>query len=252
MPQNPERETTITERIKTAAIGVLLKNVEGVRYTQLINTIKAEHPEFEENTIVGAIWNLDATIPGQVYKPARGLFKHTTYRDENSLPQQSVKETVKHVLEEDFYEPFAKYLRSKELCTRVISLGRNKFGGKWGTPDVIGILEPKKSDIIKWNTEIISAEIKTDTSQVITAFGQACSYKLFSHTTYLLIPKDSSDEDKERIESLCNLSGVGLVLFNNDDPQNPQFEIRVTPRKHEPDLFYTNECVKKIENELFG
>jgi hypothetical protein len=37
---------------------------------------------------------------------------------------------------------------------------------------VIGIREPKKSDIIKPATEIISAELKIDRTGLIVAFGQ--------------------------------------------------------------------------------
>ena len=47
---------------------------------------------------------------------------------------------------------------------------------------MIGIREPKKSDIIKFPTEIVSAEVKIDSAGLITAFGQACAYRLFSHT----------------------------------------------------------------------
>jgi hypothetical protein len=32
-------------------------------------------------------------------------------------------------------------------------LGGSRFKDKWGTPDVIGIREPKKSDIIQYPTE---------------------------------------------------------------------------------------------------
>lgn len=42
---------------------------------------------------------------------------------------------------------------------------------KWGTPDVIGKRESRRSDIVKAPTEIISAEIKLDTRDLITAFG---------------------------------------------------------------------------------
>ena len=58
------------------------------------------------------------------------------------------------------------------------------------------------SDIVKMPTEIISAEIKTDSKNLITAFGQACSYKLFSHKSYIVVPKDSGQED---LSGLCLL-----------------------------------------------
>jgi hypothetical protein len=56
---------------------------------------------------------------------------------------------------------------------KAIPVGGNLFRDKWGTPDVIGVREPRKSDIIKFPTEIVSAEVKLDPAGLITAFGQA-------------------------------------------------------------------------------
>lgn len=130
-------------------------------------------------------------------------------------------------------------------------MGRNKFKDKWGTPDVIGKRAPRASDIIKFPTEIISAELKTDTKELITAFGQACSYKLFSHKSYLVIPRNSPEADISRLDALCLIFGIGLVLFDSSNPNEPQFDIKVRPLKHDPDMFYVNENMKWIEDELF-
>ena len=159
---------------------------------------------------------------------------------------------VKYILRK-FYLPFADWLKTElEECTRSTPLGGNKFKDKWGTPDVIGIRESPRSDPIKFPTEIVSAEIKVDTRDLITAFGQACSYKLFSHKCYIVIPKNSSQEDISRLDALCLIFGIGLVLFDNNNVEDPKFEIRVRPVKQEPDMFYVNKYVKLIEKELFG
>ncbi len=105
--------------------------------------------------------------------------------------------------------------------------------------------------IIQAPVEIVSAEIKTETSQLVTAFGQACAYNLFSHKTYLVIPKSSPEDEIARLDSLCQVFGIGLVLFNVRDPQIPAFEIRVRPRKGEPDQFYANRYMKLIEKDMF-
>ena len=139
-----------------------------------------------------------------------------------------------------------------EDVTHSIPLGGNRFKDKWGTPDVIGKRESLRSDIIQAPVEIVSAEIKTETSQLITAFGQACAYKLFSHKCYLVIPNQSQQDEIARLDSLCQLFGIGLVLFNANCPDNPDFNIRVRPNKNEPDLFYTNKYMSKIERELFS
>ncbi|MDI9608086.1 MAG: hypothetical protein QM228_07490, partial [Atribacterota bacterium] len=147
---------------------------------------------------------------------------------------------------------FASWLVNElEECTVAIPLGGNKFKDKWGTPDVIGKREPQRSDIVKAPTEIVSAEIKVDARDLITAFGQACSYKLFSHKSYIVIPKNSPQDDVSKLDALCMIFGIGLVLFDNNNPQDPQFEIRARPLRHEPDMFYVNKYMKLIEKELW-
>lgn len=250
---------TKKEKIIAKAIEILKNNPDGVRYSELVRKIHQEFPDFPLNTIYSVIWNLDSQLPETVYKPARGLFRFITFREIEISDKGKGKETIEVVkkrkeklMEENFYQPFANWLENEaEECTKAIVLGKNKFRDKWGTPDVIGVYESRPSDIIKLPTEVISAEIKADTKDLITAFGQACAYKLFSNKSYIVVPKDSSQKDIGKLEALCKIFGIGLVVFNNKDPKFPEFEIRVTPIKHEPDRFFTNYYLKMIEDELF-
>ena len=66
---------------------------------------------------------------------------------------------------------------------------------------------------MKFPTEIVSAKVKIDPVGLITAFGQACAYRLFGR-----------------------IFGIGLILFNAKDPQNPSLELRVRAAKNEPDM----------------
>jgi hypothetical protein len=127
-----------------------------------------------------------------------------------------------------------------------------KFKDKWGTPDVLGIRKSKAGDILQYPTEIVSAEITLDSNALITAFGQACSYRLFSHKSYLVIPVTSSPEDLARLDAICRIFGIGLILFDSKSADKPDFEIRVRATKHEPDMFYVNRNMKLVEDELFG
>ena len=138
-----------------------------------------------------------------------------------------------------------------EECTKAIPVGGNPSRDKWGTPDVIGVREPKKSDIIKFSTEIVTAEIKLDTTGLITAFGQACSYRLFCHKSYIVIPQDSPEDDVARLDTLARIFGIGLILFDAKNASTPSFTIRVRAAKHDPDMFYVNRCMKLIEDDLF-
>ena len=174
-------------------------------------------------------------------------------KKEISEEERKISPEIEKIKEEDFYEPFANWLVNElEECTKAIPLGRNRFKDKWGTPDVIGKREPRRSDIVKGATEIVSVEIKADTRDLITAFGQACSYKLFSHKSYIVTPKNSSQGDILKLDALCLIFGIGLVLFDSSNPNDPQFEIRVRPLRHEPDMFYVNKYMKLIEKELWG
>lgn len=245
---------TRKEKIISKAIEILKSNPDGVRYSELVRKIQEDFSEIPINTIHGIAWNLDTRVPNEVYKAARGLFRHAIFREEEISKEERRRPTeAKKIKEEDFYKPFANWLvKELEECTEAIPLGGNVFRDKWGTPDVIGKREPRRSDIVKAPTEIVSAEIKADTKDLITAFGQACAYKLFSHKSYIVVPKDSSQDDVSKLDALCLIFGIGLVLFDDSDVDEPRFEIRVRPLRHEPDMFYVNKYMKLIEKELFG
>ena len=249
---------TRRERIRKLALDLLNAQPNGLRYSELVRLIREKHPEFPVNTINGNVWNLEAVLPESVYKPARGVFRAMKFRERESaevsatLPQPTPPATAA-LSEEVFYEPFADWI-TKELeeCTKAVPLGGNRFRDKWGTPDVIGIREPRKSDIIKPPTEIVAAELKIDKSGLIVAFGQACAYKLFSHRSYIVVPSDSLEEDIARLDVLCRTLGVGLILFDAANPATPNFEIRVRAARHEPDMFYVNKFMRMVEEELFS
>jgi len=249
---------TQREKIIKKVLEILEEKPNGIRYSELFKMIKDSLIEIPQNTIHGTIWDLDKKIKN-IAKPERGVFILTKYLSpgqveilQKKLSSEAAKESVEEVKrtitpnEESFYSSFAEYLENDlEECTKAIPLGGNKFGDKWGTPDVLGIYKFSETDPIRPPIEIISAEIKTDTNQLITAFGQACSYKLFSHKVYLVVPKDA-ERDISRLESLCLKFGVGLILFDSKNPENPKFEIRTRAFKSEPDYFYVNEYLRKL------
>lgn len=160
---------TRREKIISKALELLVGNPNGIRYLDLVGRIHEEFPEIPVNTIHGAIWNLDAQEPAKVYKPARGLFRHMQFKEgEVSEEVYIPSPVIPRVNEEDFYQPFADWLVNElEECTKAIPLGGNKFKDKWGTADVLGIREPRKSDIIKLPTEIVSVEVKLDAASLL-------------------------------------------------------------------------------------
>ncbi len=246
---------TIGERITEKAFELLEGTPEGLRYSELVREIIKRDGTFKQNTVHGTVWNLDERFPDRVYKPSRGLFRLTKYRaaDSDQLKEELVPKLAKRFKEEDFYEPFADWLVNEmEECTKAISLGGNRFRDKWGTPDVIGKRESRRSDIIQAPVEIVSAEIKLDVSQLVIAFGQACAYCLFSHKTYLVVSNKVPDDEVARLDALCQVFGLGFVLFDSEMPKDPRFTIRSRPRYQQPDLFYANRYMKLIEAEMFS
>src|SRR5262245_25472501 len=243
------------ERILNKAFEVLEAYPEGVRYSELVRQIASTDDSWNHKRVQWTVWNLHEQFPDRVYKPSRGLFRLTKYRDPytDQLKEELVPKQPEKHKEEEFYQPFADWLVNEmEECTKAIVLGGNRFRDKWGTPDVIGKRESKRSDIIQVPVEIVSAEIKPDVYQLVTAFGQACAYCLFSHKVYLVVSNKTPDDEVARIDALCQVFGLGFVLFDADNPKDPRFTIRARPRYQQPDLFYANRYMKLIEAEMFS
>ncbi len=243
-----------TEKIRILAQEILRAKPAGLSlgYTDLCREIQDRDRDLNWNTIRTQTYKL-LQEGDDIEKTSRGHYRIAPpeTNSDAGTPLANVEREDKPK-EEDFYEPFAEWLTmDMEDATKAVPLGGNKFGGKWGTPDVIGKRVSKQSDMIEQPIEIVSAEIKTETAHLITAFGQAVAYCLFSHRSYLVVP-EQAEGDIPRLDSLCQAFGLGLVLFNAKNPQDPDFKIRTRPRRQEPDYFYINENMKKIESELFA
>lgn len=245
---------TSTDKVIAKAVELVTATPEGKRYSQLVKEIAVAYPDIPVNTIHGSLHKFRSDLPDQVYLPTRGLYKAIKFKDTGEETKELTKKIRdEKIKEEDFYEAFGEWLVNElEECTKVTALGGNRFRDKWGTPDVIGIREARRSDIIKPPTEIIAAEIKLDPAGLITAFGQACAYKLFAHKSYIVVPEGSSDEDIARLDALCRIFGIGLVLFDPTDKGAPDFSIRVRASREEPDMFYVNKYLKLVEDDLFS
>jgi hypothetical protein len=85
------------------------------------------------------------------------------------------------------------------------------------------------------------------TSQPVVAFGQAVACRLFSHKSYIVVPKLTSSDDMNRLTSLCSIHGVGLVTFalNKD---RPDYVVVVLPVNATPDMFYVNSMLERLKS----
>jgi hypothetical protein len=211
---------------------------------------------------MGSVWNLQTIFPAEIAKPSRGLFTPVGKLGDEQVVIGQTEEVVAagvKVKEADFYEPFAEWLRNDlDEVNTASSLGGSGLKTKWGTPDVVGTYKPLASNLIKFPIEIVSAEIKIDPQAPVVAFGQAVAYRLFSTKTYLAMPVTLTEEDQGRLESLCMLFGIGLVLFELDKDA-PNFSIRMRAQRFSPDMFYVNEFADRLKlhnaelfEKLFG
>lgn len=248
------------QEIKDAGAALLEQSPKGVRYSALAQKIHSLAPETPINTVYGSL-NALRYDRSDIARPSRGVWILEKYRTASEqLPAGSVDEPTTATVppavatepptrfnEEAFYEPFAEWLAAEAEVTESHVVGGAAFRSKWGTPDVIGVYKPRKSDFIKFEIEIVTAEIKVDPIQSVVAFGQACAYRLFSHKTYIVMPRSIAPDDQDRLDALCAIYGVGLVLFNLDTA-NPDFQFVRKAQRFQPDMYYTNEFARRLHD----
>lgn len=243
------------KQIQGRALEILDAQPGGTRWGELLKLIHAEAPETPPNSIHGAIQVLFQSND-EIIKVARGTYQLEKYAtaeaveakaEEEATASIAVKSDGSHsVTEQDFYASFAEWLEENDEATFATALGGSSFGGKWGTPDVIGVLKPRAQDIFKFEPQIVTAEIKAVPGQPVVAFGQAVAYRLFSHKSYIVVPNSTSSDDMNRLKSLCSIHGVGLVTFTLSVAQ-PDYAVVVLPAIAAPDMFYVNTMLERLK-----
>jgi hypothetical protein len=236
------------ERIPDVARQILENYPEGLRHKELLEQLQREFAygiiqvfikEVKERKVKGVRKN------GNLYK-LRGNTVNVRRNSTRVSGTLTRRNTVsgKPKKEKFFYEPFADWLMSEGKCGEAMQTAGRFLNRKWGTPDVMGT-KPRRGDTAR----IISAEIKTrvEGDALVTAFGQACAYKLFSHDVYLVIPRQSAPEDIDRIKKLCRLHKINLVLFNNKKSHDPEFDLCITQESRQaPDGDYVSQYEEKL------
>jgi hypothetical protein len=234
------------KEIQSEALKIIKAHPGGIKYSALITEILEGNPETPKTTIGATLSNLHIACADAFRKPGRGIYQPLD-GGQNPVPQNVL--TAPRVKEEDFYESFGEWLKNElDEVTDVVALGGASFRTKWGTPDVLGVYKPLASNLIKFPVEIVSGEVKTNPVESITAFGQAAAYRLFSAKTYVAMPASIAEDDLGRLESLCMLFGVGLVLFDLD-PKVPNYRIRMRAQRFSADMFYVNELADRLKTQ---
>lgn len=247
------------KQIQDAAVALLQNEPGGIRWSELLKALITVNPDTPSNSIRGATHALFSTDP-RIEKVARGTYRLVGLGDaddsaaiaqDEAAAQAPVEvETASHervtYVEADFYQSFAEWLVDvAEEVNAAVALGGSVLKGKWGTPDVIGVLKPRTQDMLKFEPQIVSAEIKIDPNQPVVAFGQAVAYRLFSHKSYIVVPNTTGEDDLGRLKALCSIHGVGLVTFTLDTG-DPDYTTLVLPQQASPDMFYANQMLRRL------
>lgn len=243
------------KQIHARALAILEEEEGGIRWGEILKRIHSDAPETPPNSIHGAIQVLFQSND-DIVKVARGTYQLAKYVDAESSDAKAEDAATaslpvkvsgpKPITEQDFYDSFAEWLEENDEATVAKALGGSSFGGKWGTPDVIGVLKPRAQDIFKFEPQVVTAEIKAVPGQPVVAFGQAVAYRLFSHKSYIVVPNTTSSDDMNRLKSLCSIHGVGLVTFTLNVEQ-PDYLVIVLPAVASPDMFYVNTMLDRLK-----
>ena len=78
----------IRERIKLRAVELLSANPAGLRYSELFRQLRDGPPAFNGGTISSTIWNLDVVLPSVVWKPSKGLYRHTDFKEPEAVTEK--------------------------------------------------------------------------------------------------------------------------------------------------------------------
>lgn len=248
---------SLQEEIRAKAVELIQGNPHGVRYSELIKVLNEVFPQTSSNSMSGYIRDLEKQFPETIYNK-NGQYRHIRFRD--AIPEkveehysQPVEQPLR-LKKEDYYQSFAEWLTNDlREVTKVIAFGERLFRSNRGTPDIRGVYRPESSTL-RTRSIIVTAKITLDdTSTGLTAaFNEVRHYKIFCHKVYFVIPKRSHESDISGIESLCLNSGIGLVLFDNLNKQNPKYEIRCRAIQHPPAQWYIDDNPPLVENILFN
>jgi len=256
MPKRKKRVKGRKEQVQSIAIDILEKNKSGLQFIDLVDKVKeglnTSGISIPDNTVKTYVQLLAKDKADHVDKPDWGTFrfKETEKAAKPTERKYKEKETQK------LYKAFADWLQNENECTKAVAVGGKRFGDKWSTPDVVGKYELSQRALLKSETVIVSAEIKatTNTIDIISGFGQACAYKVFSHKVYVVVPSNTDKDMLRKLESQCSILGIGLVVFDIAElaePKPEMFARKVKAFSTTPDMYWSNEYMVRIESDLW-
>ena len=173
-------------------------------------------------------------------------------------PPDTKKELYKD--EKSLYAPFKstidlKYTKDMgikgSVCEDINSQGRRYTGGLWTRPDIVLVSVNTYPYFPGKVMDLITFEIKHYKNISVSGVFETAAQSRFATKSYfcLYLPGGWVDsEDYGRIENECERFGVGLMFFT--DPKDyDTYEIRIEPKRKEPDPSEISDFISVQLNE---
>src|SRR4051794_36597928 len=81
MAQPPERPPTARARVRELGLEILSHHTEGLPDGELVMQVLAADASLDPATVSDYVADGEQTFPGMVYRPARGVFRLTVFRE---------------------------------------------------------------------------------------------------------------------------------------------------------------------------
>ena len=233
---------------------------DGVPVAELIQSVKDDWPgEFEGgmfvNRIRAALHHMHLNQTVEMVSP--GVWRCVSESEPPKAAQEEESTESVPAGEAALYPMVQDQLHFWGECTRAEVLGGKLGVGKFGTPDVIGIISPNRTaKEYGFHHEILAVEVKDSITSdaLFTGYGQASAYLSFAHKSFLVVPWCEGDSI-QRVTWLCREKGIGLAFIISENNEE-WLEIQFSPRSHKPDPDQLQEFVQRIEKstdiDLFG
>lgn len=128
-------------------------------------------------------------------------------------------------------------------------MGRAQTGGTWTRPDITLVGSKKYRFVRDVIIDIVSFEIKPKDKVTVTGVFEALGHRQYTTLAYVIYNigvEDFADlPEKDRIESLAKLHGIGVILAEKADDHNTWIDL-VDARRWVPDPQDQNDFIQRI------
>jgi hypothetical protein len=145
------------------------------------------------------------------------------------------------------YEPMLRQIEKfwtiderydSSLCRMTGLAGGKNTGGKWTRPDITVVAVQKFKFLRDPVLDVISFEIKPIGKITVEGIFQALAHRQYTNRAYVIFHTDEENfndqSEKDRIETLAEQSGIGLILAEDPDKYETWIE-RVRAKRWVPD-----------------